>query len=428
MATSASPASSGSTPAVDQAATRHTGVSSLPSPLPPTAEAVVQAYTQRHGVAPTVLARAPGRVNLIGEHTDYNDGFVLPAAIDRDTWIAAGPRSDLEVDALALDESAADDRFTLSATPPHFQGGGWRDHVRGTLAQLVPLMVTPVGLNLVIAGDVPMGAGLSSSASLALGLLRAAQQIAGDTALTGKQLARLAQQAENRFVGCQCGIMDQLASAEGRPGHALLIDCRSLETRPVSLPEGTTLLIAHSRVKRGLVDSAYNERRAQCEQAARALGVPALRDATLEMLAGVQLEDKVFRRARHIITENTRVLEATEALQAGDLVRLGALMKQSHASMRDDFEITVPAVDQLAALLQDVVGDQGGARMTGGGFGGCCIALLKKELVPQALEALERGYRSPEGLPALVYLCEAGPGAKADAWPLDTPPAGTITA
>ncbi|SEL35425.1 galactokinase [Roseateles sp. YR242] len=396
------------------------------SSLPPTADAVVRAYTERHGVPPAVLARAPGRVNLIGEHTDYNDGFVLPAAIDRDTWIAAGPRDDLQVDALALDESGAEDHFALSATPPHFPGGGWRDHVRGTLAQLVPSMPRPVGLNLVISGDVPMGAGLSSSASLALALLRAAQQIAGDTALTGKQLARLAQQAENRFVGCQCGIMDQLASAEGKPAHALLIDCRSLETKPVSLPEGTTLLIAHSRVKRGLVDSAYNERRAQCEEAARALGVPALRDATLEMLAGVQLEDKVFRRARHIISENTRVLEATEALQAGDLPRLGELMKQSHVSMRDDFEITVPAVDQLAALLQDVVGDEGGARMTGGGFGGCCIALLKKELVPKALEALERGYRSPEGLPALVYLCEAGPGAQAEAWPFSGEAAGTI--
>ncbi|UXH80590.1 galactokinase [Roseateles amylovorans] len=389
--------------------------------LPPTAESVIRAFTARHGVAPTVLARAPGRVNLIGEHTDYNDGFVLPAAIDRDTWVAAGPRTDGLVDALALDEEQADDRFPLSAEPPHYPGGGWRDHVRGTLAQLVPSLISIDGMNLVIAGDVPMGAGLSSSASLALALLRAAQKLAGDPELNGKQLARLAQQAENRFVGCQCGIMDQLASAEGRPEHALLIDCRSLDTRAVPLPEGTTLLIAHSRVKRGLVDSAYNERRAQCEQAARALGVPALRDATLDMLNAAQLPDKVFRRARHIITENERVLAATEALRQGDLPRLGELMAASHASMRDDFEITTPAVDQLAAVLQQVAGQDGGARMTGGGFGGCCIALLKKELVPKALEALEAGYRSPEGLPALVYLCEAGPGARADAWTDGTP-------
>lgn len=412
------------------------------NPLPPTAQAVIAAYTQRHGVAPTVIARAPGRVNLIGEHTDYNDGFVLPAAIDRDTWVAAGPRTDGQVDALALDEDGADDHFPLSAQPPHFPGGGWRDHVRGTLAQweqdlTLRTAETPAteagtpparpGLNLVIAGDVPMGAGLSSSASLALALLRAAQAVdggAGGNAATGKQLARLAQQAENRFVGCQCGIMDQLASAEGQPGHALLIDCRSLDTQPVPLPEGVALLIAHSRVRRGLVDSAYNERRQQCEQAAAALGVPALRDATLAQLEAAGLPDKVLRRGRHIVTENERVLAATAALRGGDLLRLGQLMAASHDSMRDDFEITTPAIDQLAALLQQVIGDDGGARMTGGGFGGCVIALLPHARVPEALAALEAGYRSPEGLPALVYLCEAGPGARAEA--LDA--AGTMPA
>ena len=390
-------------------------MTSAPTDLPPTALAVVRAFTERHGVAPTVLTRAPGRVNLIGEHTDYNDGFVLPVAIDRDTWVAAGPRDDGQVDALALDEQQAEDRFALSAEPPHFPGGGWRDHVRGTLAQLAAELPALAGMNLVIAGDVPMGAGLSSSASLALGLLRAAQRLAGDTTLDGKRLARLAQQAENRFVGCQCGIMDQLASAEGRAGHALLIDCRSLDTEPVPLPAGTALLIAHSRVRRGLVDSAYNERRRQCEAAAAGVGAKALRDATLAQLEAAGLDDKTFRRGRHIVTENERVIAATRALRAGDMRQLGQLMKASHASMRDDFEITVPAVDQLAALLQDVIGDAGGARMTGGGFGGCVIALLPQALVPAAVRALEDGYRSPEGEPALVYLCEAGPGAEAAA-------------
>ena len=381
----------------------------------PTALAVQRAYLERHGVAPTVLARAPGRVNLIGEHTDYNDGFVLPLAIDRDTWVAAGPRQDGQVDALALDEQQADDRFALSAAPPHFPGGGWRDHVRGTLAQLAAELPELPGMNLVIAGDVPMGAGLSSSASLALALLRAAQRLEGDTTLDGKRLARLAQQAENRFVGCQCGIMDQLASAEGRAGHALLIDCRSLDTEPVPLPTGTALLIAHSRVRRGLVDSAYNERRRQCEAAAAGAGAKALRDVTLAQLEAAGLDDKTFRRGRHIVTENERVIAATRALREGDMRRLGELMKASHASMRDDFEITVPAVDQLAALLQDVIGEAGGARMTGGGFGGCVVALLPQALVPAAVKALEDGYRSPEGEPALVYLCEAGPGARAEA-------------
>lgn len=379
--------------------------------LPPTALAAIQAFQERHGAMPTVLARAPGRVNLIGEHTDYNDGFVLPAAIDRNTWVAAGARSDGQVLATALDEGKAEDLFKLEANPPHHPESGWRDHVRGTLAQLVALVPNVPGMNLVIAGDVPMGAGLSSSASLALALLRAAQSLSGHEALSGKQLARLAQQAENQFVGCQCGIMDQLASAEGQPGHALLIDCRSLDTEPVSLPSGTTLLIAHSRVRRGLVDSAYNERRQQCEAAARAMGVPALRDATLAMLAATEMPDTVMRRARHIITENQRVLAATQALRSGDMQSLGELMAASHASMRDDFEITTPAIDQLASLLQGVVGSAGGTRMTGGGFGGCVIALLPQALVPAAIAALKAGYRSPEGLPALVYLCEAGPGA-----------------
>lgn len=390
----------------------------MSAPLPPTAQAVVRAFTERHGRAPAVLARAPGRVNLIGEHTDYNDGFVLPAAIDRDTWVAAAARADDQVDVLALDardSEGATDRFTLSAQPPHHSGGGWREHVRGTLAQLVPSGELPLGLDLVISGDVPMGAGLSSSASLALALLRAAQALAPRPSLGGKALARLAQQAENDFVGCQCGIMDQLASAEGVAGHALLIDCRSLDTQPVPLPEGLALLIAHSRVQRGLVDSAYNERRQQCEQAARALGVPALRDVSLARLeaAEARLPPLVFQRARHIVTENARVLAATEALRDGDLRALGQLMAASHDSMRDDFGITTPAIDQLAGLLQRFIGDEGGARMTGGGFGGCVIALLPAARVPAALQALEAGYRSPQGLPAEVYLCRAGAGAAA---------------
>lgn len=382
--------------------------------LSPTARRVLQAYAAQHGRAATVLARAPGRVNLIGEHTDYNDGFVLPAAIDRDTWVAAGPRDDAEVHACALDIGAEADAFVLAAEPPHHPGGGWRDHVRGTLAQLHAAAPLPGGLNLVIAGDVPQGAGLSSSASLALALLRAACAVHGVPGEDAKRLARLAQRAENLFVGCQCGIMDQLASGCGEAGHALLIDCRSLETQPVPLPAGTAILIAHSRVRRGLVDSAYNERRQQCEAAARALGVPALRDATLAQLeaARVTMPELVFRRARHIVTENARVEAAAEALRSGDLRTLGQLMAASHDSMRDDFEITVPAVDHLAALLQQVAGTEGGARMTGGGFGGCVVALLPEARVPEAMALLAECYRSPEGEPAEVYLCRPAAGAE----------------
>lgn len=365
---------------------------------------VRSAYRRAHGNEATVLARAPGRVNLIGEHTDYNDGFVLPAAIDRYTWVAAGPRDDGRVHATALDWGAETDCFDAQQ-PEH--AGGWRDHVRGTLAQFGPM-----GLNLVMAGNVPQGAGLSSSASLALALLTAASAASGRP-LPPKDMARLAQRAENEFVGTQCGIMDQLASACGEAGHALLIDCRSLSTRPVRLPAGMALLIAHSRVRRGLVDSAYNERRRQCEEAAQTLGVTALRDATMEQLdeGRSRLSPVVFRRARHIVSENARVLAAAEALQRGELARLSRLMAASHESMRLDFEITHPHVDWLAAILQNVAGEEGGARMTGGGFGGCVVALLPESRVDQAVKRVTADYRSPEGEPPLVFRCEASAGA-----------------
>ena len=380
------------------------------SSTPDVAARVQAAFRRLHGRPVAVLARAPGRVNLIGEHTDYNDGFVLPAAIDCATWVAAGPRGDGQVHVTALDWGEETDRFDPRCPA---RVGGWRDHVRGTLSQVGS--PDGAGLDLVIAGNVPQGAGLSSSASLALALLSAAGCVAGRP-LPPKQMARLAQAAENTFVGTQCGIMDQLASACGEAGHALLIDCRSLSTRPVPLPAGTALLIAHSRVRRGLVDSAYNERRRQCEEAARALGVPALRDVTAEQLhAGrALLSPLVFRRARHIVTENARVLAAAQALQGGDLAGLSRLMAASHASMRDDFEITHPHVDRLAALLQDVAGDAGGARMTGGGFGGCVVALLPEGRVAQAVERVRADYRSPDGEESLVFRCEASAGAVAE--------------
>jgi galactokinase len=368
---------------------------------------VLEAYQRLHGRPAAVLARAPGRVNLIGEHTDYNDGFVLPAAIDRHTWVAAGPRGDGQVRVTALDWAEETDCFDPHH-PEHV--GGWRDHVRGTLSQ-----IEPGGIELVIAGNVPQGAGLSSSASLALALLSAATCVAARP-MPPKEMAQLAQRAENRFVGTQCGIMDQLASACGEVGQALLIDCRSLATRPVPLPAGMALLIAHSRVRRGLVDSAYNERRRQCEEAARLMGVAALRDLSVEQLneGRSKLSPVVFRRARHIVSENARVLSAVEALQRGELARLSRLMAASHESMRLDFEITHPFVDRLAAMLQDAAGGQGGARMTGGGFGGCVVALLPEARVAEAIERVVAEYRSPDGEPPLVFRCAPSAGAVAE--------------
>jgi galactokinase len=231
--------------------------------------------------------------------------------------------------------------------------------------------------------------------------------------LDATAVALLAQRAENRFVGCQCGIMDQLVSARGEPGHALLIDCRTLAALPVPLPDDLAVMIVHSRVARGLVDSAYNERRRQCEVAARHYGVPALRDLELaQLLSGAQgLDHTVLRRARHVVTENQRTLDAADALAAGDLQRLGVLMAASHASMRDDFDITVPAVDQLVAIAQTAIGLEGGARMTGGGFGGCVVALLPQSSVGAVRAQIEREYRTPCGEIAPIWVCNAQGGA-----------------
>jgi galactokinase len=231
--------------------------------------------------------------------------------------------------------------------------------------------------------------------------------------LGATEIALLAQQAENEFVGCQCGIMDQLISARGQAGHALLIDCRSLAARPVPLPADLAVVIVHSRVARGLVDSAYNERRQQCEAAARHCGVPALRDLDLAALqAGAAgLNPLTLRRARHVVSENQRTLDAAEALATGDLRALGVLMAHSHASMRDDFQITVPAIDQLVAITQSAIGDEGGARMTGGGFGGCVVALMPQQRVAAVQAAVARQYRAPGGEAATVWVCQARDGA-----------------
>jgi galactokinase len=289
----------------------------------------------------------------------------------------------------------------------------WPNYVRGVVKHLLEHGLALRGADLALAGDVPQGAGLSSSASLEVAVVQAFKTLQGLTALSPTDMALIAQRAENRFVGCNCGIMDQLICALGRAGHALLLDCRSLQGRPVPLPAGVAVLIVNSRVRRGLVDSHYNLRRRQCETAARHFGVTALRDATLAMLAthGAGLDPVALRRARHVVTENQRTVDASDALAAGDLRRMGELMAASHASMRDDFEITVPPIDRLVEILQGAIGPAGGARMTGGGFGGCAVALLPESRVAAAVAAVESRYRSPEGEAGAAYVCRAAAGA-----------------
>lgn len=357
------------------------------------------------GAAPDVVARAPGRVNLIGEHTDYNDGFVLPAAISVETRVAVRRRDDDAVRAVALDLEGAEARWRIGDTPPPPGSGRWSAHVQGMVAMMRATGLALPGLDIMLTGTVPQGSGLSSSASLAVALGTALHRMSGSAPTDATRIAQLAQKSEIEVVGTNCGIMDQLVSARGVADHALLIDCRSLDCRPVPLPGGMAIMIVHSGITRGLVEGAYNQRRADCEAVASALGVAALRDADMAMLAAAQgrLDGVAFQRARHVVSENARTLDAADALAAGDLVALGALMAQSHASMRDDFAITLPAIDALVALLQAAIGSHGGARMTGGGFGGAVVALMPQDRVAAVRAAVEAGYRTPEGgLPMIM--------------------------
>lgn len=370
------------------------------------------AFTTAFGTVPEMLAYAPGRVNLIGEHTDYNEGFVLPCAIDRGTLVAASPRDDGRIVAVAVDEGGAQDSFALASPFERRAEGHWANYVCAVAAALAAEGRTLGGLSLAVAGDVPQGAGLSSSASLAVAVASALSRRSG-FALTPRQTALTARRAENDFVGISCGIMDQLASTCGQAGCALLIDCRSLAISPVPIPPDLSLLVIHSRVRRGLVESAYNARRAQCEAAAHHYGVAALRDldpGALDARRG-DLDPVVFARARHVVTENARTLDAAEALAVGDITRLSALMAASHVSMRDDFEITVPAIDKLVEIAADACGADGGARMTGGGFGGCVVVLVARERASRVAEAVAAHYRAPSGESAPIFTFRPSDGA-----------------
>jgi len=387
------------------------------TPLAELLENLHRFFVSHCGAPPQVTVQAPGRVNLIGEHTDYNDGFVLPCAIDFGTLVAARQRSDRRVRVLALDQGAALDEFSLDEPIAPRTHASWPNYVRGMVQALLQAGWPLTGADLAISGNVPLGAGLSSSAALEVSVGQAFKELCGLQGLDPTQLALLAQRAENDFVGCRCGIMDQLISARGQAGHALLIDCRSLQARPVSMPEGLVILIVHSNIQRGLVDGEYNLRRRQCEAAARHYGVKALRDLTLpQLLSGAAgLDATVLRRARHIVTENARTLAAADALEQRDLPGLGRLMAESHSSMRDDFEITTPAIDHLVQIIGSAIEVkgrlQGGVRMTGGGFGGCVLALTTQHGAELAIAKVAAEYRSPQGLPGKAFLCRASDGA-----------------
>ena len=375
------------------------------------AEIIGQIFKQQFNVDPEVICYAPGRVNLLGDHTDYNDGFVLPAAIDVGTTIAASRRDDGQVVAFAEGYSAEVDCFSLeNITFSHTEM--WRNYVRGTLKYLRESNSDFGGVNLAITGNVPQGAGLSSSASFEMAILKTIVDLY-QLDLEGVAAALLGQRAENEFVGCNCGIMDQLISSMGKQGHAMLLDCRSLTFEYAVIPKGMLLVIVNSNVKRGLVDSEYNTRREQCEAAAKHFNKPALRDVTLEELEAEQanLPPLIYKRAKHIVTENTRTELALKALNVNDMVTMSQLMAQSHLSMKNDFDITTSQIDFLVDITAQVLGDKGGVRMTGGGFGGCIVALTPDHLVEQVRNTIDTHYYAKTGLQADVYVCLASQGA-----------------
>jgi galactokinase len=369
---------------------------------------VLDAFQARFGEAPRFVVRAPGRVNLIGEHTDYNDGFVLPMAIDRAVWLALRPRDDDQVTIHSADYGS-DAAFSL--TELEHTAAGWSEYLKGMAWALLEAGYRLAGWDGVLAGDVPVGAGLSSSAALELATARAFAAVS-DLAWDAKEMAQLGQRAENEWVGMNCGIMDQMISAAGDEGHALLIDCRSLDIQSVPLPPETVVVILDTATRRGLVDSAYNERRAQCEAAARHFGVRALRDVSTEELeaAAKGLDRPTFRRARHVVTENARTLEAVEAMRAGDAQAMGHLMNASHASLRDDFEVSRQELDIMAAYAQQQKGCYG-ARMTGAGFGGCAVALVQQQAAEGFTQRMTTAYEQATSLMPKVYVCRATDGA-----------------
>ncbi len=365
-----------------------------------------QSFSAYFNAKPEFIVRAPGRVNLIGEHTDYNDGFVLPMAIDHAVWVALTPRTDSTVCIRSLDLDV-DSVFDLQSLS---KGEGWSEYIKGVAYFLQKTGYELKGFNAVMTGDVPRGAGLSSSAAVELATARAFAAGSG-FAWDAAQMARISQKAENDWVGVNCGIMDQMASAASRKGYALFLDCRTLEYQHAPLPENSSVVILDTSTRRGLVDSAYNERRNQCEEAARWFGVKALRDVSVdEFEKRSGLSEVVTRRARHVITENARVLEAVQAMKVGDVQRLGELFNASHVSLRDDFEVTNEALNQIVECAQSQPGCYG-ARMTGAGFGGCAVALVHAESTQEFTNAVSAAYRKISGLDASVYVCKASEGA-----------------
>ena len=374
-------------------------------------QSISDRFKQIFDCKPDIISTAPGRVNLIGDHTDYNQGFVLPAAIHMTTTIAASRRLDREVQTFAQGFTQTLDQFSLDSIETCSKET-WPNYIRGTIKCLKDVSKNFSGVNILISGDIPQGAGLSSSASLEIALLRAISELY-QLNIEGIEAALIGQKAENAFVGCNCGIMDQLVVALGLQGNAMLLDCMNLSYKDIPIPEGSTILVVNSNIKRELVDSEYNARRKQCESVAKFLNVSSLRDLDIENLYKAEelLSDELFRRARHVITENRRVIDAAKAMEDNDLKLLGQLMAESHKSLRDDYEVSTNELDFLVDIISTEMGGTGGVRMTGGGFGGCVVSIMPKEKISSVISSVKTYYSKFSGIEADFYQCTTSSGA-----------------
>jgi galactokinase len=394
-------------------------------------QALGEKFIRLYGASPRIY-RAPGRVNLIGEHTDYNDGFVMPAAIDFYTQVFIARRDDRKL-VVRSENYFEQIEFDLDHLPDA-AAGHWSDYVVGVASMLEKSGRKLRGANLLVDGNVPQGAGLSSSASIEVAVSYALLDVADQSkdgssndlidsarsdarpGIDRTELALLCQRAENEFVGARCGIMDQFIASHGKRGQALLLDCRALEYRLLPLPDDVALTICNTMVKHSIAKGEYNQRRAECEAGVAILSkylpaVRALRDVTPEDLAtyGHELTDVVMRRCRHVVAENARVLKAAAALETGDVQEFGSLMLESHRSLRDDFEVSCPELDLMVELAMEQEGVYG-SRMTGGGFGGCTITLVRASCVEGFKRALQAGYERSFGRKPEIYVCSATDG------------------
>ena len=374
-------------------------------------EKLVSDFERIFQLSPQSVCHAPGRVNLIGDHTDYNQGFVLPAAIDFGTDIAASKREDRSLVVVAADLDYQRVEFSLDDIN-RSDLNCWSNYAKGTIKELLKYYDIDCGVNLLVSGNVPQGAGLSSSASFEIAVLKMFAQLF-KLKLDGVKAAVIAQAAENEFVGCQCGIMDQLIAAKGEDNQALLIDCETLQLESIRLPEALSVLIINSNVPRGLVDSEYNLRRKECEQVAAQLNVMSLRQISLEKLQEFQssLADTLFKRAQHVIGESKRVQEMVSAFQSGDIETVSRLMYASHESLKSDFEVSCEQTDFIVETVKTTIGSKGGARMTGGGFGGCVVCLLPDDLINPVIQEVKDKYYSRFALNSDFYLCTIQKGA-----------------